>query len=591
MRRSFPGKRNRKRKQPDLQIPLAIKKRKYQFQRKFTSNCDIEYDNVDQAIAFDLFETIRSCLHTISSKDIIHTITEYSFGWIKYRDTYQMCHEILIIPSSFKNILKPLLLKHHIKKKKILTIPEVSNNHNNNFEKKEWFIHLCETCDVDIYAYMAHTLKYPWEYNFSWWISCEATAFSNRIYIERNINTTACGIEYSHSCVECRKIQCQRDMSITPELCIKCSYKCSSCSNVYCVSKHEDLYCKVCDVRYCKYCTAWMKNAIADYIKCFGEPDKYYECINCCVGFDDICGGEPAILPPVYLKVPIVSSLRDMYETYKMLQILHQSDSIKKYLNNENNITKHKIINLICEYGAGHLVECAEEYCDGEVSIIHGKQNYFISFELTCNVNNDDNYLHYCDYCYSNYWVNTISSYDTFHFGVHTTITSISRHPAENWQSNAYNSKRIHICASCMVNRWKVKKLCEECRFICGYCKRTLCLDHLANQCNNCGSKYCYEDKFIPIKQCQFCGLEICVECQVFYGDYDDDYCTVDCYNEFKLCKFCYCPFISDYYTSKIDYQASLSKIKIYLYTEFDTSYDFLRGMVEPINLIACFIS
>lgn len=530
-------KRKRKPDNNDLQTPsLAMKKGRYKFQRKFKSNF-FQYDNIDQAIASDLFKTLKSCIKSdIVENEIIQLITEYSIGWIK------LCEcgngEVLIIPSSFENPEIPLKFSHC---------------------KCKLFIHFCDNCDKGknnvIWIYMKMHFKFPWRTHYnSWWIYHKPISETHGTKEPRN-----------NACIEC--FEDDEHWYDRSELCLKCTFKCSGCGNTFCRQNHINYLCSDCNTYYCRLCKIWNDETIHTKFWWLSMSNK--ACINCIFNLNSYCA--------------YYSNLKDRYRFYTKITALQKTQLVI------NNNIPTKIIHLIGQYANGFIIKCtANNKCVGTISFLVEDITYFIEQQFQCQFGHI-NYIHHCDLCKFQFWFSSVSKIQYLSVHHQSHISNYYSHYGDiHVNSKQQLMIQQSICSECIDSLSTLTKLCENCSFQCYRCDRVLCNKHFGTECILCGAIYCEldDDEF---KWCTLCGHYACPECQMYYSSNCNDLSEpwVDCYDLYQVCDRCYSPQIGKYYPAPHQYKSCLNIVETI--ADLNTPLTIFECW-EAINLIAVYV-
>jgi hypothetical protein len=199
---------------------------------------------------------------------------------------------------------------------------------------------------------------------------------------------------------------------------------------------------------------------------------------------------------------------------------------------------------LIAEFANGRIMECAGSKCDGEISILHEQMtHYYTGNSILCNSMNCNklNYVHQCDICRQNYWINWIVNYGEF-IGLD-----------DEWSN--------HVCSQCFATPWyNLVKVCYACSFQCDECDEKLCLEHVFEDCILCDRKYCHciVGEYGPtdyMRTCRCCGHRACKYCRVYF--------TIECNAEIQcdlygVCNRCYSEEIATQHPSPKGYKMCL---------------------------------
>ena len=446
---------------------------------KYTSssihwNSNLSLNYVDRNVLIKLLKAITQSIDTLCL-DIAKEIAEYSLGWIKLCPTC-IKGEVLIIPSFISDV-------DHCDSYQ----DEIDLQCSDTKCTQNCYIHLCDECPLipgkPLNDY----------FSIGWWLHSES--MSDTKYIEQPMNS---------SCRICVDLY-----GVSKELCVECTYLCSGCGNKYCTSAHLDYHCIHCNRNLCQYCFSWMinhpKDASYQAINIIEEDSVIINsktlksCINCFYKLDVIH----------FANINHISNFKDRYQFYVHVQSL-MTLPISLGINT---------CSIIAQYSVGLLLLCQQDGCDAYFHAMYSDLNYFITPSFHCDANDHENYVHYCDLCKCQYWVNTIPSYYTYQNSDNRLpISLVGDHPYQNWTSSVYDSRRPNICKSHMEGK-QIFKLCHDCSFKCNGCDGVFCVSgHMYFQCDTCSKKYCCQDWRFHMTKCLKCNKNICNDCCMMHS-------------------------------------------------------------------------
>ena len=564
-------------------ITLTNSKRRHLQSIQFNVNKQVIPDSVDQYACLNLIKTIHDTeliqMYNIPS-EISQNIGEYALGWIKpcpgFESTYG-CNEneifsfdnrgdILILPSSFKDATKSL---EHCPVCQTLT-----------------YIHICDNCypsttfpPSDVVQFMTSKKRFAYS-NMNYWYDNPQPFLDSVSNVDcwwinsKAMYMTKGSSEPIYACIACQRFEWKNTLKST-ELCDNCSFICIGCSLRYCNKRHCAYSCDTCCKSYCKSCRSWSIGAFKSLHWWLGI-ESIAPCLNCFCALDE------------YFSIQQCVHFKDRFTFYHLMQIIKKSGIIQTIglseFNNDNNNNKnknknkknHNIIELIAEYGNGSITRCRHDGCDGEISILFEQINgHFVTHSVKCNsvVCGKRCFIHHCDICENNYWINKIEWYDDY---------------ADADEDLEYDEidpvVKQNICGHCWYHKSEIVKVCEECSFFCEECENTLCITHLSEECIRCGGQYCECVPEIPYcKQCRCCKWKVCPDCQIYYFGYG----MIQCYWLYGVCNSCYSLNIAEKYPSSRDYSLCLDIVDI-----LDTTYNpfSLSGEHQINNIIALYI-
>jgi len=486
---------------------------------------DLKINQNDKKILIKIAKSVKSIKLSSNCAEISKIIAEYSFGIIK------LCpkcndNEILIIQSSFNNLeqgIKCLKCKTNI------------------------YIHTCDNCH-DFNAY----------YNPGWWLADKSIK-----------QTQPYPIPESNTCRDCvltlilpQKIHGALDnITICPELCSGCKYKCIMCSLTFCLGTHLAFDCMECSSKYCSKCY--------DYIG---------ECLNC-----------------YYYR-----QSNQMYDTNKYPKLEQRLLYFKYFvylkkifnLKNESTIIPAKILQFIDGYIYGDIWNCEHDECINDETNLSQLYLPRYSYDECINdilfsgskhrVYNNNmgpvRQIAECDKHHLNYFHQCAKCHSQDHLDAISPLKYLLYSPSSQWYLNwTTPDERIQIqysiCHICFTeNKMRTSILCLQCASWCPGCRMYICNDHII-ECMACKSiRYCIncQTNFNTLITCSVCFDMICSDC--WWGFINPG-----------ICWNCYSSSIHPYCTTNNQYQNSIRNMK-FIYTM--TSMPLTRDIV---GLIAAY--